>query len=48
MGLAQGHNSDVLLLHLTGLNINFQPGVSVTKSSVLVNAGGVSALLRGQ
>ena len=37
----KGHHSDVLKFHLPRLNINFQPGVSVTKSSVLVNALGV-------
>lgn len=42
--LAQGHSSDVLVFHLPGLTINFQPEVSVTKSSVLVNAVGVSVL----
>lgn len=46
-GLALGHKSDVLLFHRTGLNINFQSGVSVTKSSVLVNADGDSALRGG-
>ena len=37
----KGHHSDVLKFHLPRLNINFQPGVSFTKSSVLVNALGV-------
>lgn len=41
-GLAQRHKSDVLMFHLPGPNINFQPEVSVTKSSVLVTAVGVS------
>lgn len=46
-GAGPGHSCPAFLFHLTGLNVNFQSRVSVTKSSVLVNAVGISALQGG-